>query len=133
MGNPEGTQVPMLDECSVRKYLTQLKQTSPGPDNFPYWFWRDYAHHLAPVITRIFNCSLKWQVVPLAWKLANVSPIPTASTISSCNQLRPMLLTSTIKRLYERFVCKQELTTITKTSFGSDQYAYTKGKTTLWL
>ena len=34
----------------VRKYLTQLKQTSPGPDGFPYWFWRDYAHHLAPVI-----------------------------------------------------------------------------------
>ena len=58
LGIPEGSKVPALDECSVRKYLTQLKQTSPGL-GFPYWFWHDYVDHLSPVIKRIFNCSLK--------------------------------------------------------------------------
>ena len=62
---PEGTHAPTVDEHSVRNLLIHLKRTAPGPDELPYWFWRDYAYHLAPVITKIFNSSLKHQTVPL--------------------------------------------------------------------
>ena len=73
---PSGTHLPTVNECDVRNLLSHRKQTASGPDEFPYWLWRNYSHHLAAVITKIFNCSLRQQTVPSLWKLANVSPIP---------------------------------------------------------
>ena len=85
------------------------KRTAPGPDEFRYWLWRDYAHHLAPVIIKIFNSSLGHQVAPTLWKLANVSTIPKESPLSEYNQLRPISLTNIIMRIFERLVCTNEL------------------------
>ena len=77
----------------------------------------DYvSHHLAPVITKIFNCSLRHQTVPSMWKLANVSPIPKESPLPECNQLRPISLTNTIMRIFEHLVCKQEVSPILKSA-----------------
>ena len=42
-------------ECDVRNFLTHQKRTALGPDEFPFWLWRDYSPHLAPVITKIFQ------------------------------------------------------------------------------
>ncbi|EDO30652.1 predicted protein, partial [Nematostella vectensis] len=75
-----------------------------GPDQFPYWLWRDFSHHLAPVVTNIFNCSLQQQTVPMAWKLANISPIPKESPLTECSQLRPISLTNIIMRIFKRLV-----------------------------
>ena len=72
----EGTCIPTLDVLTVRRFLTHLKHTAPGLHGFPYWLWRDFAHHLATVVTKLFNSSLRQQSVPLPWKLANISPIP---------------------------------------------------------
>ena len=103
------TVVSVVEECEVREFLIHLKQTAPGPDGLPNWFWRDYAYHLA---SNIFNSSFKQQVVPSARKLENVSPIPKESTLSSCNQFRPISLTNIIMRLFERFVCKKKKRTV---------------------
>lgn len=48
----------------------------------------------APVIPKIFNCSLKHQNVPSLWKQANVSPIPKESPLTECDQLRPTPLSN---------------------------------------
>ena len=96
---PAGTRLPTVNECDVRNLLSHQKRTASGPDEFPYWLWRDYSHHLAPVITKIFNCSLRHQTVPSLWKLANVSPIPKESPLTECNQLRPISLTNIIMRI----------------------------------
>ena len=39
--------------------LLHQKRTAPGPDEFPYWLWRDYTDFLAPLLTNIFNNSLR--------------------------------------------------------------------------
>jgi len=88
---PVGTRIPIVDENPVRKLLTHQKRTAAGPDEFPYWFWCDYSHHLAPVITAIFKSSLSHQAVPTLWKLANVSPIPKESPLTECNQLTNLI------------------------------------------
>ena len=118
-----------VDECDVRNLLTHQKRTASGPDEFPYWLWRDYSHHLAPVITKVFNCSLKHQTVPFLWKLANVSPIPKESPLTE-QQFRPISLTNIIMRVFERLVCKQELSPILQSAIGPDQFAYKKGHNT---
>ena len=104
----EGTHVPSLDVLTVSRFMTRLKRTAPGADGFPYWLWKDFAHHLAPVVTKLFNSSLRQQSVPLPWKLANISPIPKESPLLSGAQLRPISLTNIIMRLFERLVCKLE-------------------------
>ena len=57
-------------------------------------------NHLAPVFTKIFNCSLRHQTVPSLWKLANVSPIPKESPLTECNQLRPISSTNIIMGIF---------------------------------
>ena len=124
---PEGTRIPTLDVHTVRRFLTRLKRTTTGPDELPYWLWRDFAHHLAPAVTSVFNSSLKQQSVPLLWKLANISPIPKESPLTVCTQLRPISLTNIIMRLFERLVFKQEISKEFKSVIGVDQFAYKEG------
>ena len=89
-----------------------------------------YADYLAPIITKIFNNSIKQQKVPRVWKLANVTPIPKVSPLSVCSQLRPISLTNVIMRIFERVIYKQEISTILQSSIGPNQFAYKRGHNT---
>ena len=109
---PDGTRIPTIEVHTVWKFLSTLKRTAPGPDELPFWIWRDYAYQLAPTITKVFNSSLKKQLVPCLWKLTNITPIPKETPFETCNQLRPIFLTKVIMRLSERVVVKQELSPV---------------------
>ena len=76
---PRGTRVPELSVHTVCKLLLNQKRTTPGPDELPHWFWNTYAYDIAPVITIIFNSSIKLGIVPDSWKLANLLPVPKES------------------------------------------------------
>ena len=65
---------PVLDELQVFRTLSNVKRTTTGPDSIPYWFWKEFADLLAPLITQIWNLSLKDSTWPLAWKEANIRP-----------------------------------------------------------
>ena len=103
----EGTRLPKISIYSVANLLLKQKPTAAGPDDLPYWFWRDYAYDLAPVITKIFNTSLQNGVIPDLWKLANLLPIPKVSPLIECSQLRPISLTNIIMRLFMAFCSGQ--------------------------
>ena len=93
----------------VRQFLDNLRKTAVGPDDIPYWFWRNVSSELAPFITTIFNRSLIEGIVPDMWKKANILPVPKESPLETCNQLRPISLTAIIMRLFERCVYQSEL------------------------
>ena len=131
---PDGTRIPTIEVHTVWKFLSTLKRTAPGPDELPFWIWRHYAYQLAPTITKVFNSSLKKQLVPCLWKLANNTPIPKETPFETCNKLRAIFLTNVIMRLFERVVVKQELSPVLKSAIGPDQFAYKEGcNTTLAL
>lgn len=50
--------VPEITERQVSNALTKLKRTATGPDNIPFWIWKDYAELLTPVITQVWNLAL---------------------------------------------------------------------------
>lgn len=127
---PDDTRIPKVNVETVEMYMTKQKRTSPGPDELPYWLWKDFAHYLAPVLTNVLNLSLHEQCVPSLWKLANISPIQKESTLSDCNQLRPISLTNIIIRLFEKIIFKEEILKHTKSIIGPDQFAYKKGTNT---
>ena len=73
---PEGTRIPLLSINTVKHHLLNQKRSSAGPDNLPHWFWKCFATELAPIVTEIFNMSLKTSNVPQIWKSANLLPLP---------------------------------------------------------
>ena len=116
------------------QFLSTLKRTALGPDELSFWIWRDYAYQLVPTITKVFNSSLKKQLVPCLWKLPNIIPIPKETPLETCNQLRPISLTIVIMRLFERVVVNQELSPVLGSAIGPDQFANKEGcNTTLAL
>ena len=127
----------VMEERELKAVVSTLKRTAPGPDELPFWISRDYAYQLAPTITKVFKVhysSLKKQLVPCLWKLANVTPIAKETPFETCKQLRPISLTNVIMRLFERVVVKQELSPVLKSAIGPDQFAYKEGcNTTLAL
>ena len=97
---PEPHKVPVIHGISVFKVLVHVKRTATGPDDLPFWFWKEYALELTPVITHILNVSLVSQQVPKIWETANVRPIPKETNISARDQLRPIVATDIIMRLF---------------------------------
>ena len=103
-----------------------VKRTATGSDDLPFWFWKEYALELTPVITHILNVSLVFQRVPKIWKTANVRPIPKETNISALDQLRPLSVTDIIMTLFERLILDFELREPVSCFIHSDQFAYKK-------
>ena len=111
--------------------LLKLKRTASGPDGIPYWFWKEFAYDLAPVVTHIFNCSLENHTVLDLWKLVDITPLPKESNFKNCTQLRPISLPNVILRVFERLVYRlEELSQYVGNFIGLDQFAYRKGHNT---
>ena len=92
-----------MEKSELKAVVSTLKRTAPGPDELPFWIWRDYVYQLAPTITKVFkvfNSSLKKQLLPCLWKLANITPIPKETPFETRNQLRPISLTNVIMTLF---------------------------------
>ena len=103
-----------------------VKRTATGSDYLPFWFWKEHALELTPVITHILNVSVVSQQVPKIWKTANVRPIPKETNISALDQLRPISVTDIIMRLFERLILDFELRKPVSCFIHSDQFAYKK-------
>ena len=74
----DSVQVPEISELQVWQSLCKLKRTAVGPDNIPFWFWKDLADIFTPVVTKVWNLCLLTQSWPRSWKRANVYPLPKA-------------------------------------------------------
>lgn len=110
--------------------MKNWKRTACGPDELPYWIFRDYAYFLAPVVASdAFNNSLRKQtLVPSIWKKANLKPLPNESLLTTSSQLRPISLTAIVMHLFERLVCTYELVDICNSYIDSNQFAYRQAR-----
>ena len=96
-----------VSEYETYKILSTTKKTSAGPDEIPYWVFRSCAVELTPIVTHIFNLSLRTGVVPSAWKRALVTPVLKVKKISEYkghSDLRPISVTSILSRAAERII-----------------------------
>jgi hypothetical protein len=103
--------MPVDSEChdiSVMEVFRRLSGTdvykSPGSDNIPNWFLRDFAFVIAEPICHIFNFSINNGIVPQLWKTADVVPIPQSQPPDTTDDLRPIFLTPTLSKVLEAIV-----------------------------
>ncbi len=67
---------------------------------------RSCADQLAGLFTSIFNESLATSVVPTSFKKSVIIPVPKNSKPSCLNDYRPVALTSTVMKVFERLLKK---------------------------
>jgi hypothetical protein len=82
----------------------QSCSTSSGPDEIAPHFIRHGGDALAKALTLVFNFSLSHSVVPQSWRLAHVICLSKGAGLdaASPSSYRPISLTSTLIRLFER-------------------------------
>ncbi|KAI8514499.1 hypothetical protein Bbelb_070900 [Branchiostoma belcheri] len=118
--------------CSIGEVKSLLKSVksrkSCGPDSLPNWILKEFADDLAPIVAHLFNASYEERTVPLAWKSANVFPVPKCAGASRAQDMRPVTLLSVLAKVLERSILRRLLPSILPVI--KDQYAYVKGSST---
>jgi len=117
-------QLHLLSEFEVLVRLMGVKKTAPGSDQLPYWFFKNCAFQLAPVITHLFNLTLITGKPPIHWKKAMISPVPKVSKPNTLSDLRPISVTPILSRILERIIVQRYLIPSLPPDELADQCAY---------
>lgn len=79
----------------VEKLLRGLDPSkSSGPDNIPAILLKETASEVSPILTHIYNQSLKTGVLPDDWKKAHIAPVFKKGDKTKAENYRPISLTS---------------------------------------
>ncbi len=98
-----------MSEDDVRRELRRVNvRKAAGPDGITGRVLRSCADQLAGLFTSIFNESLATSVVPTPFKKSVIIPVPKNSKPSCLNDYRPVALTSTVMKVFERLLKKQK-------------------------
>ena len=73
------------------KLISLNPKKAPGPDGIPNWISKEYAELLENPISNMLNASYQEVNLPLAWKQANVTPLPKEKLVRDIDKhLRPI-------------------------------------------
>ncbi len=105
-----------VSEDEVRRELRKVNvRKAAGPDGITGRVLRSCADQLAGLFTSIFNESLATSVVPTSFKKSVIIPVPKNSKPSCLNDYRPVALTSTVMKVFERLLKKHICSSIPAT------------------
>ncbi len=120
----------ILAEDDVRRELKRVNvRKAAGPDGITGRVLRSCADQLAGLFTSIFNESLATSVVPTSFKKSVIIPVPKNSKPSCLNDYRPVALTSTVMKVFERLLKKHICSSIPAT-LDPLQFAYRPNRST---
>ena len=110
---PYGPNYPCMSEFTITEFGVQklLSAINPskagGPDEVPCRVLKELADELAPVLTHIFQQSIKSGEVPAEWKMQWVTPIYKKGPKCEAANYRPVSLTCVTSKLLEHIICTQ--------------------------
>ncbi len=109
----------IFSEDDVRRELKRVNvRKAAGPDGITGRVLRSCADQLAGLFTSIFNESLATSVVPTSFKKSVIIPVPKNSKPSCLNDYRPVALTLTVMKVFERLLKKHICSSIPATQFA---------------
>ena len=116
-----------FNEKEVFVALSNAKRTATGPDEIPFWVWKDYAVVFAPVITTIWNDSLRNSEWPTSWREANIQPLPKVETPIECSHFRGINIIPVIARIFEKTVYQKFAKQHIESHLSNTPFAYRTG------
>ena len=97
-----------VDETFVRKQLKDLKTNKAiGLDKIGAKMLKDSAYVSAPVLTNLFNRSLRSSTFPNIWKSGKVSALFKSGDRSDPNNYRPITILPKMSKILEKVVHSQ--------------------------
>ncbi len=119
-----------VSEDDVRRELRRVNvRKAAGPDGITGRVLRSCADQLAGLFTSIFNESLANSVVPTPFKKSVIIPVPKNSKPSCLNDYRPVALTSTVMKVFERLL-KKHICSFIPATLDPLQFAYRPNRST---
>ena len=127
-----------FSEYEVFTMLDKIKPTATGLDKLPAWFIHTAAPFFSQPLTYLFNLSISQSKVPSQWKISSITPVPKVSKPQSCQDYRPISITSVLSRAFEKGIVRNfiypSLSDPIFSSTISDQFAFRpSGSTTAAL
>ena len=74
------------------------------PDGIPVWVWKEHAEILTPILSHIWNLSLRTHTWPMSWKRLNINPTPKVDIPKEKSDYRGINITRVIARVFEKAV-----------------------------
>ena len=112
---PSAFEFAEIEPSRVLKLLSKLDITkATGLDQISNKVLKLAAPVIYKQLTELFNLSLKSGEYPDDWKLAKVSPVFKAGERNDPNNSRPISISSTISRVFEKLVYEQIYNYLTK-------------------
>ncbi len=123
-------QPPTVSSAVVHKALRKIyPRKAAGRDNIPGRALRACATELADVIASIFNLSISQSTIPTCFNTTTMVPLPKKSPPTCLNDYRPVALTPTITKCFERVVLAHFQSCMPET-LDPLQYAYRTNRST---
>jgi len=89
----------------ILKYINKSsKNTAPWPDGIPNTFLKQFRYQLLSPLVTVFNHFVHIGEIPSMWKTANVTSVLKKGLASDVSNYRPISLTSSFCKLFERMV-----------------------------
>ena len=97
-----------VDQSSIDKLLKEIKtDKATGLDGISNKLLKLSAPFISKSITDLFNFSIQTNTFPDDWKIAKVSPIFKTGERNDPNNYRPISVTPTISRIFEKIISIQ--------------------------
>ena len=110
-----------LDPDSIRQTLKQLStRKACGPDGITGKVLKVCADNLYFPLAKLFNKAIQFGTFPDTWKLTTIKPVPKKPGATEAKDHRPIALTSTISKVFE----KQIVQVLSKAIKDDYQFAY---------
>ena len=122
-----------IDETIIIYAINELSSISAaGPDDIPPLLLINCAAELAPALKLLFTQSLLHGFIPASFKRAAITPVFKSGIKTSPCNYRPISLTSTIIKDFERIVRKQVVAFLTRRGhLNSTQHGFRSGRSCL--
>ena len=119
-------------ELVAKKIKAMKDNKSPGVDGIPPKLLMETVEQISIPLARVFNLSLKEEVVPFKWKEANIIPLFKKGSRNKSENDRPVSLTSVICKLLERLIKDHMVDFLVKHKLlNSSQHGFLKARSCL--
>ena len=115
----------------VLSIINKFKNKKTTMNNIPIFVLKKIAHIIAPLLSDLFNDSIKYGTFPEKLKIGRVIPIHKSGSHKNITNYRPITTLSVFSKIFEKLVHKRLSKFISKYNLINDnQFGFLKNKNT---